>query len=186
MEKAHKLTQAGGLPERKRRRSGDPAEQPAAEELTRRNFLQLGLGALGALAALETLGAGFSFLRSRSLEGRSGSLMVAGAQDNFPTGSVTEFTDGNFFLVRAQDGGFLAVYRRCPHLGCTVNWVAEKERFYCPCHASSFDVYGNYDNQPVPRALDTFPVSFDGDTVMVDTSQLQRRESFEPRQLSYK
>jgi cytochrome b6-f complex iron-sulfur subunit len=163
----------------------NPTIEPVQGELTRRNFLKLGITALGTLAILEIGGAGLLFLRARSLEGEFGGDIVAGAVDDFPPGSVTEFTDGNFFLVRTQDGGFLAVYRRCPHLGCTVNWVAEKERFYCPCHASSFDLYGDRENQPVPRALDTFRVNFEDSQVCVDTSQFVRRERFEPEQVAY-
>lgn len=154
--------------------------------LTRRNFMKLGLGALSAIAALEAGGIGLSFLRSRALEGKFGEVIRAGAVENFIPGSVTEFLEGNFYLVRAQDGGFLAIYRRCPHLGCTVNWVPEKERFYCPCHASSFDSYGNFENQPVPRALDTFDVRIQDDIVMVDTAKMIRRERFSPAQLVYR
>jgi hypothetical protein len=47
-------------------------------------------------------------------------------------------------------------------------------------------MYGNFLNQPVPRALDYFPVSIDKNAVVrVDTSQLLRRESFSPEQLTY-
>lgn len=158
----------------------------AHQRLNRRNFLTLGLGVLSGVATLEALGTGLLFLRSRSVEGTFGSKMVAGDAESFPPGSVTEFVDGNYYLVRAEDGGFLAINRRCPHLGCTVNWVSDKERFYCPCHASSFDVYGNFENQPVPRALDMYPVSFQENNVVVDTAQLQRRERYDPLQLVYK
>ncbi len=166
-------------------RAQAPQEEQASS-LTRRNFLVLGLGALTTVAAIETGVAGFMFLRSRSLEGEFGGVIKAGEIEKFPPGSVTEFPEDNFFLVRAEDGGFLAVYQRCPHLGCTVNWNAEKSRFLCPCHASSFDMYGNFLNQPVPRALDYFPVSIDKNAVVrVDTSNLQRRESYSPDQLTY-
>ena len=151
----------------------------------RRNFLKMGLGALSLLAALEVGGVTFQFLRSRSLEGEFGGEITAGEEADFAPGSVTEFPDGNFYLVRAEDGGFLAIYARCPHLGCSVNWVAEKERFYCPCHASSFDFYGNFENQPVPRALDTFSIHFDDTKVVVDTAKMQQRDDFSSEQLAY-
>lgn len=160
-------------------------EEAIPADLTRRNFLKMGLGALSLLAALEVGGVTFQFLRSRSLEGEFGGPITAGEEANFPPGSVTEFSDGNFYLVRAEDGGFLALYCRCPHLGCTVNWTEGEDRFYCPCHASSFDIYGNYENQPVPRALDTFAVRFEGTQVVVDTAKRQQRDSFSSDQLSY-
>jgi cytochrome b6-f complex iron-sulfur subunit len=153
--------------------------------IQRRDFLKLGVTALSSLAFLEAGVTGFMFLRSRSVEGDFGGVIKAGEVDSFQPGSVTEFAEDNFYLVRDTDGGFLAVYRRCPHLGCTVNWKEDKERFYCPCHASSFDKYGNFDSQPVQRALDTFPVKIDKGVIKVDTSQLQRRDGFTPDQLTY-
>ena len=153
--------------------------------LSRRNFVKLGLGALSALAALEAGGVALLYLKPRSLQEQFGGLVTAGAVQDFPAGSVTEFTEGRFYLARAHDGGFLAVYCRCPHLGCTVNWVADKERFYCPCHASSFDAFGNFQNSPVPRALDLFPIKIVDGEVKVDTSVLIQRERFEPQQLVY-
>lgn len=161
------------------------AEQLEEEALTRRNFLKIGVGALSALAAVELGGVSLMFLKARSQEGKFGGKINAGEVDTFPQGSVTEFAEGNFFLVRAKDGGFLSVYRRCPHLGCTVKWVEEKERFYCPCHASSFDMYGDFVSQPVPRALDSFNVSIKDGQVIVDTSKITQREHFSPDQLIY-
>jgi len=87
--------------------------------------------------------------------------------------------------VRAADGGFLAVYRRCTHLGCNVNWEAEQNRFFCPCHASSFDLHGEVKNPPAPRALDTFAIRIEDSRVLVDTSRLQNRDGFAPEQLAY-
>jgi cytochrome b6-f complex iron-sulfur subunit len=157
----------------------------AQERLSRRNFLKIGMGALSAVAVLEICGASVLFLRSRSLEGEFGGLVTAGSVDSFPPGSVTEFPDGRFFLIRSQDGGFLAVHNRCPHLGCTVHWVPERSGFLCPCHASTFDFYGNHENPPVPRPLDIYPVQIEDTMVKVDTSQRQLRECFAPDQLAY-
>ncbi len=153
--------------------------------VSRRRFIKVGMGALATLALLEIGGAGFLFLRARSLEGEFGGLITAGQADSFPAGSVTEFADNHFYLIRSPDGGFLAVHNRCPHLGCTVNWVEGENQFVCPCHAASFDFFGNYEGPPVPRPLDTFAVEFDEAVVIVNTSQPQRREQYKPEQLAY-
>jgi cytochrome b6-f complex iron-sulfur subunit len=160
-------------------------DEERAPLLSRRGFLRAGTATLGALALLEMGAAGFLFLRSHSLEGQFGGTITAGAVDDFPPGSVTDFHDSHFFLVRAPDGGFLAVHNRCTHLGCTVNWVPEENGFQCPCHAASFDFYGNMEGPPVPRPLDTFSLAFDGSLVQVDTSQPQQRDSFRSEQLAY-
>lgn len=155
------------------------------QPLTRRNFVRIGIGALGTLSLLEVVGASALFLRARSLEGKYGGLVVAGQVDSFPPGSVTEFPEGRFFLIRAQDGGFIALHSRCPHLGCAVHWSGQENRFLCPCHASSFDGYGNFESPPVSRPLDAFPLVIEETMIRVDTAKLQRRTSFEQEQLTY-
>lgn len=160
-------------------------ETEDSQELSRRNFLKLGVGALSVVAVLEAGVAGFLFLQSRSQEGEFGGLVTVGEIEDFPLGSVIEFPEKRFFLIRSHDGGFLAVHNRCTHLGCTVYWAPEKNHFVCPCHASSFDFYGDFTNPPVPRPLDTFPVQIEDPLVQVDTSRLQQRERFEENQLVY-
>ena len=102
----------------------------------------------------------------------------------FESGSVTAFADGSFYLVRLEDGGFLAVNRKCTHLGCSVPWDAEQPRFACPCHASAFDIRGAVVNAPAPRPLDLFRVAIEDGVVKVDTGQLIRRNTFEPEQVA--
>ena len=145
----------------------------------------MGVSALTLVAALEIGGASLLFMKPRRNEGEFGGTVAAGTADSFPTGSVTEFPNGRFYLVRASDGGFLAVYRRCTHLGCTVDWQPEKNSFFCPCHASTFDMHGEVQSPPAPRALDTFPVEIEEGQVLVDTSQTQSRDGFTPEQLAY-
>jgi cytochrome b6-f complex iron-sulfur subunit len=156
-----------------------------ASQVSRRSFLKMGAGALGALALLEIGGASLLFMQPRSLEGEFGGLVKAGPVESFPNDSVVEFPGGRFFLVRSSEGGFLAVYRRCTHLGCSVNWEADQNRFFCPCHASSFDLHGDVENPPAPRALDTFPVQIADGQVIVDTSDGQSRDTFTHEQLTF-
>jgi cytochrome b6-f complex iron-sulfur subunit len=152
---------------------------------SRRDFLKIGVSALSLVALLEAGGASLLFMKPRSSEEEFGGLVTAGTVGSFPSGSVTEFPDGRFYLVRASDGGFLAVYRRCTHLGCSVNWEPDQNRFFCPCHASSFDIHGEVENPPAPRALDTFAIQIEESQILVDTSRLQNRASFTPEQLAY-
>ncbi len=153
--------------------------------VTRRNFLKYGLGALGAAALLELGGATLLYLRPKETAVSFGKVINAGAVHEFPPGSVTEFINGRFFLVRGLDGGFLAIYRRCPHLGCTVHWVPEEDQFHCPCHAAKFDVHGDYHSPPVPRPLDTFAITITEEGILVNTAVIQQREQFAPDQLAY-
>ena len=160
-------------------------EKSAPREISRRDFLKLGLGALGVVAALEIGGASWLFLQAQGQEERGGGKIVAGAVDDFPPGSVTEFRERAFFLIRDTAGGFLAVYRRCPHLGCTVNWQPDGNGFHCPCHSADFDFYGDCQGPPVPRPLDLFTVIIEENRVTVDMLQPQQRDQFNPAQLIY-
>ena len=161
------------------------SESMEPQELSRRNFLKLGVGVLGVVAVLEAGVAGVLFLQSRSQQGEFGGVITAGMVDDFPFNSVIEFPEHRFFLIRSHDGGFLAVHNRCTHLGCTVYWAPEQNQFVCPCHASSFDFYGDFESPPVPRPLDMLSIQIQDSMVKVDTSSLQQREHFMPEQLVY-
>ena len=157
---------------------------PAKEELSRRSFVKIALSFLGAIAALEIGGISLNFLKSRSDEATTGGLVDIGKVDDFLPGSVTTFDHEGFFLVRDEKGNFLAVNRRCPHLGCNVIWQSEKNQFVCPCHASSFDNYGNYETSPVPRPLDTLEIKIEDASIFVNTSKISSREQFDPTQMT--
>jgi cytochrome b6-f complex iron-sulfur subunit len=150
----------------------------------RRSFLKIGLGFLSGLVGLEIGGGALLYLRSRSQQARSGGIVAAGLVDDYPLNSVTEFSEEGFFLIRDLTGKFLAVHRRCPHLGCQVIWNAEREQFICPCHASSFDKYGDLASPPVPRPLDTMALSIDDGQIFVDTSRVSSRERFDVSQMA--
>ena len=98
---------------------------------------------------------------------------------------MTAFPAGKFYLVRLEDGGFIALYRECTHLGCTVPWIDDEGRFVCPCHASAYDIRGNVLNPPAPRALDLFPVRIENGIVKVDTRRAVKRQAFEAAQVTY-
>jgi cytochrome b6-f complex iron-sulfur subunit len=123
--------------------------------------------------------------RRRAAETREdAAIVVAGPAERFEPGSVTAFQQGRFYLVRLEDGGFLALHRRCTHLGCTVPWIEEERRFACPCHASVFDMRGEVLGPPASRALDLFAVRIENGIVKVDTSEPRRRTSFDPSQVA--
>ncbi len=41
----------------------------------------------------------------------------------------------------------------CTHLGCTVEWNTQKNRFICPCHGSEYDPQGRVVHGPAKRSL---------------------------------
>jgi cytochrome b6-f complex iron-sulfur subunit len=143
---------------------------------------------LGVLALVELVAVGVAFLRkghSTPSSPDKNKWVECGHIDDYLPGTVTAFVRGRFYLARLEDGGVLALSRKCTHLGCTVPWIAEEQRFACPCHASAFDITGEVISAPAPRALDLFPVAIENGIVRVDTHQPVRRSAYHKEQLVY-
>jgi cytochrome b6-f complex iron-sulfur subunit len=154
-------------------------------EFPRRDFLKLTWAALGGLAALELGGLALVYMQPRLVAGEFGGIITAGKVDDFPANSVTHIPIGRLYLVRLSDGGFLAVYQRCTHLGCNVPWDQTAGVFICPCHSSQFDRAGVVQNPPAPRPLDLFNVTVSEGMVTIDTGRPIQRQAFETSQVVY-
>ena len=166
----------------------ESGDQTTAAEPSRRSFLtKLWIG-LGLVALAEFIGVAFAFLRSnrsRAREADSDAIVTAGSVDKFAPNSVTAFVRGRFYLARLEDGGFLALSRKCTHLGCTVPWIEKAMKFACPCHASAFDITGNVINSPAPRPLNIYPILIENNVVKVDTSKPIKRNEFRAEQVRH-
>ncbi|MGD9041029.1 MAG: ubiquinol-cytochrome c reductase iron-sulfur subunit [Desulfobacteraceae bacterium] len=123
--------------------------------------------------------------KPRTSEGAFGHIIEAGQVDAFALNTVTAFPMGHFYLCRLEDGGFLALSRKCTHLGCTVPWMEDERKFVCPCHSSAFDIRGNVINTPAPRALDLYAISIENNIVNVNTGKRIRRTEFRAKQVTY-
>jgi len=143
---------------------------------------------LGVLALAEFIGVIIAFIWPRkpvTAEGGFGDIIAAGQVNAFPLNTVTAFPMGHFYLCRLEDSGFLALSRKCTHLGCTVPWMEEDRKFICPCHSSAFDMRGNVINTPAPRALDLYAISIENNMVKVNTGKRIRRTEFRAEQVTY-
>ncbi len=145
-------------------------------DIKRRDFLKYVWGAAGLAVLGEAGWVGLKFFSPQVVEGEFGGVFEVGAVDGFPPGSVTPFNAGRFYLVRLTDGGFLALYRKCTHLGCAVPWEPAEHKFICPCHASEFEMDGQVLNPPAPRPLDRFVVSIEAGQIRVDTGTTITRD----------
>ena len=154
-------------------------------KVSRRDVLKTTWAALGGLVALEIGALSLTYMQPRLAQGEFGSQITAGKVEDFPAGSVTHISNGRFYLSRLPDGGFLAIYQRCTHLGCSVPWDQAQNAFICPCHNSQFTGDGGLVNPPAPRPLDLFPVAIEDGQVVVDTSTIISRDQFDVSQVVY-
>lgn len=89
---------------------------------------------------------------------------------------------GKFYLINNEEG-LLALYWKCPHLGCTVPWNDDEGAFKCPCHSSEYNRYGELVGGPAPRPMDLMGIVVDeAGNLIVDTGDIRERSSFSPEQ----
>ena len=154
---------------------------------TRRTFFsRLWLG-LGLVALVQFVGGALVFLLSGTGKKKTAKplFIEVGSVKDFAPGSVTLIRRGELYLSRLKDGGFLALSRKCTHLGCAVAWDDEQQLFACPCHASTFAENGTVLKTPAPRPLDLHPLVIEKGQVKIDIGTRHRRQSQQPEQITY-
>lgn len=62
-------------------------------------------------------------------------------------------------LIPGMEAGIVALYQKCPHLGCRVPQCVSSQWFECPCHGSQYNHVGEKKAGPAPRGMDRFPVT---------------------------
>jgi cytochrome b6-f complex iron-sulfur subunit len=84
----------------------------------------------------------------------------------------------------AEPGSLLALYTKCPHLGCTVPYLdsfsfedprsAERVTgwFRCPCHGSTYSDAGVRVFGPAPRSMDTFEMTIENGVIRINTGSI--------------
>ncbi len=157
-----------------------PEIEPEREDVvtTRRQVMKLctvalGVAAVGAAAVPAALAAVYPAGR-RTVRAPEGGI-DAGALADLPSDQpvrvdlvAADATDawlhktaaplGAVYLMKGADGQPKCLSSVCPHLGCFVEWEAEKKHFACPCHNSAFDMAGAHTAGPSPRGMDPLEV----------------------------
>ena len=166
--------------------------------LSRRSFLRRVLGAGVGLLSLEFVGGSLAFLWPNISEGLGASLRVGRladillAQPRFVQGYPYSFTPARTFLInvpaaKALAAGreidiaapradeMIALWRKCPHLGCMVPDLCESvKRFECRCHGSTYNILGEkLEKGPAQRGMDRFGLVIEEDgMVVIDTREV--------------
>ena len=161
-----------------------PQQVPGTPIVSRRTVIKVGFWTgLGAIAA-GVAACGIDMVYPTEVTGFGGTVSVG--EELIPKeGEKAEFSEGKFWLVNLTDEqggpGLLALWWKCPHLGCTVPWVpgfvwpdpqtgADKQGWFrCPCHGSTYTDAGVRVFGPAPRSLDTLALTVDKGRITVDT-----------------
>ena len=74
-------------------------------------------------------------------------------------------------LLPGMQAGIVALYQKCPHLGCRVPECTSSQWFECPCHGSQYNRVGEKKGGPAPRGMDRFAVTITADgSALIDTA----------------
>ncbi|CAN5736635.1 hypothetical protein BH20ACT2_BH20ACT2_13900 [soil metagenome] len=74
--------------------------------------------------------------------------------------------------LSGMEAGVVALYQKCPHLGCRVPECETSQWFECPCHGSQYNQVGEKKGGPAPRGMDRFAMTVEGDVLTVDTGTI--------------
>lgn len=149
-------------------------------KISRRKFFK---SAILGLVGFELIYVIFGLSKNKTLGKKKVKLFNAGKISSFQNDQVYPFSTQKFYLSKFKDGGLLAISTKCTHLGCMVQ--VNGEGFVCPCHASSFNKYGEVLAPPATRPLDIFPIEVNNGFIMIDINSPIKRKRFEQSQITY-
>lgn len=72
------------------------------------------------------------------------------------------------YLFRISDNEYSALWMKCSHQGSELQ--ASGDHLYCPSHGSEFDKNGNVTQGPAEKNLRSFPVTMEGETLLINLS----------------
>jgi cytochrome b6-f complex iron-sulfur subunit len=71
------------------------------------------------------------------------------------------------------DRSVMALWRKCPHLGCQVPQLCELSFWFeCLCHGSKYSILGEKRDGPAPRGMDHFPISVSNGAYVINTAEV--------------
>jgi cytochrome b6-f complex iron-sulfur subunit len=175
-------------------------EEPVKAYVQRRQVLRGGIfAALGGFIII-MVGSFLNFFDPRHITGFGGVFTIPGAQIPKPGADPAYIISAKAYIVNLKPGegggngitpsakgGILALYQKCPHLGCTVPWrpdfdfLGSKGWFRCPCHGSTYTIGGGRVFGPAPHSMDTFLVTpGSGGAINVNTGKITTGDINDP------
>ena len=151
--------------------------------ISRRDFVKLTTAAVGTFIAATVGLPAIAYLVDPALKSAKADAWIPlGKFETFEIGKPTlvsftrsqvngwekTVTSHGIFVLRKSSTETLVLSNKCTHLGCQVNWKADKQEYLCPCHDAQFDINGKVLGGPPPRPLN----SYSGDQLKVENGTL--------------
>ncbi len=138
------------------------------ENGNRRSFLKwlLGFGIFSTIASVLIPVIGYLIPPERGNTAGGGRVLVGTTTDiPFGMGKVVQLGSKPVIVINTPQGitAFSAI---CTHLGCIVDWDAERQLILCPCHDGLFNPQtGAVIAGPPPAPLPPVPVSLEDEEI---------------------
>jgi cytochrome b6-f complex iron-sulfur subunit len=76
--------------------------------------------------------------------------------------------------IEAADRSVLALYRKCPHLGCQIPQLCDQSQWFeCLCHGSKYTVLGEKRDGPAPRGMDRFVMEVEDGVYYINSGEIE-------------
>lgn len=164
-------------------------------EMSRRSFMRRLFWVGTGLLTLEFLAGTVNFLWPNVRTGLGGKFTlgkasdIAGTQATWASGHPYAYGKARIFFINvpaakslvegsnetvADPGAdVLALYRKCPHLGCQIPTLCDQSHWFeCLCHGSKYNIIGEKRAGPAPRGMDSFGVELIEGVYVIDTSAI--------------
>ena len=160
-------------------------EMSEKKDLSRRNFLALATWAIGGLISAALGVPAIAYIIGPALKLNNvqqwiqlgstakvelGTPTLFKAKIERQTGWIVNEEEVSAYALTENGRDFVALSNICTHLGCRVRWVADQERFFCPCHNGVYDKNGNVVSGPPPRPLDHYEVKIENNQLYIKGS----------------
>jgi cytochrome b6-f complex iron-sulfur subunit len=136
---------------------------------TRRSFLSYVLTCWIGVILLPVLYAVVQYIIPPALREKVAETIHAArlSELGFNSAEIVRLDRKAIALVRSEQGQVKAFSAVCTHLGCIVQYQAERKVFHCNCHGSEFDMSGKNIAGPAPSPLKPYRVAIKGDDVLI-------------------
>ena len=113
----------------------------------------------------------FRYLKPRVEEDTANAVqsVIAGKVADFKTtrAKLVRFGSKPVLVLKNDAGEIVALGATCKHLGCTVQYIPDKNHIFCGCHGGTYDLTGKNIAGPPPQPLDKYKVTTNGEDIVV-------------------
>jgi menaquinol-cytochrome c reductase iron-sulfur subunit len=152
------------------------------DQLGRRNFLAIAIGAIGAVIGVVIAIPAVAYVVGPALKRKTSENWVRlGPTSKVELGTPTLFKTSierqtgwilteeelSIYILTEDGRDYIALSNVCTHLGCRVRWITDQGQYFCPCHNAAFDKIGLVVSGPPPRPLDRYETKVEDDQLYI-------------------